>query len=144
MKHKYLVLCFVLSLLVSCSSEVARIQFNKNLDSESCKVTITEKQKIELWTDLDIQYTDPFSLVYEIELLKDDKSIYEKICNAFDIDYEKFSVKTQVNKKHSIKYQGRLKSHFGELEKGSYTVVVKPVVKGKEFTLKKIDIFIAK
>ncbi len=141
---KRILLLFSFILFVSCSKEISRIAFNENLDSEICYFELTEKQKIEVWTDLNIEYTEPFSLVYEIELLKDDEVLYEKICDSFDVDYKKKSLETQLNKKHSVKYQGRLKAKFGKLEKGNYKLLVKPIIKGKEFKLKKIDIFVAK
>ncbi len=144
MKHRYLLLFFVLMLLASCSKEVARITLNEQVTEGRCEFRLAEKQAIELWTDLDIQYTEPFSLVYAITMLKDGKIVYEKYCDCFDVDRELFSVKKQINAKHSVKYQGRLNCTIPKADKGTYTLTVQSLLKGSEYKLKKVDIVIKK
>ncbi len=144
MKHKYLSIFLFLALLTGCTKEFERIGFEKINESQIVHFELIKKQKIEFWTDLEVEYIKPFSLLYEITILKNEDLVYEGICDCLDVDIEKNSTKKENNQNHSVKYEGRLKCNIEKLEPGKYKLIVNPIVKGKNFNLKNFAIILKK
>jgi hypothetical protein len=140
--HPIILLLFIF-IISSCTKEIDRIAIeSQNIVKK--QIIITQPGNIELWVDLDIQYSGEISLLNHISLTKDDMIIAQDTCNALEVDlrYNYHSVNFSDNDIHENKYKGRLYFRSGTLKIGNYVLEIEPEIIGDVHKLNKYDIII--
>ncbi|MEQ9091993.1 MAG: hypothetical protein RIE52_12940 [Balneola sp.] len=127
MKNLFLLLAFSF-LMVTCDTltaeEIARLSFtetsNTELNVEEVSLELKKGEKIHYWTEIDVEYENDLSLVYDIEVWKDSVKLGGLQGNAFETNPTMMEIKKSFGSKTSWSFAGRMFTNTIK-EDGNYT-----------------------
>ncbi|MCP4180507.1 MAG: hypothetical protein GY756_22320 [bacterium] len=128
-------------LFFSCGKELDRIVFNQ-IETIEKEIFISSNKPLQIWVDLEVDYTGAFSLLYDIKLLKDDEMLYDLVCDAIDVGIRTNSLISKVGNNYTAKYEGKLRFNTKKLDTGIYKLIVTPLVQGNYNELSKYDLIL--
>jgi hypothetical protein len=122
--------------LTSCGKETARIPFTQSdvftsyrADTtpefaskiKSVSIPLKKGEFVGVWTDLKVKYMGELGMEYRIIVIRDNKDTVDHFtCDPFNVSVTLNSVKTNMNGKHSDRYEGKM-GKFEAKTDGSYT-----------------------
>ncbi|WP_417859351.1 hypothetical protein [Xanthomarina gelatinilytica] len=119
----------VLLFLLSCNSilkkEVGRLKINKlstesNLVIEQTELNLKKDDDIKVWSDIDIEYEGDVTLMFRIEILKDDENLGVLEVDPMEKSVTIGELKTSIMGKTNWSFTGK-NSNITIEEDGIYT-----------------------
>lgn len=138
-------LFLLLITLISCQAEeVARVDLAITSPQE-ITLDLTKDEEIKLWTELDLEYDEKPSLVYDFEFIKNNEILIKGAVDPLTASSKKEEAKTTNNNRTHWKFYGKLDGNFIAKEEATYTVKV-TLVKNNHPALKinKAEVVIVK
>lgn len=141
MKLRIVIVFFVLLMIVGCAKEIDRIYFY-SLETVEKEITVHESKPLHFWVDLHVKYNGILRFPFDIEVLKNNEPVYKGTCDAMKVSVKVMSTETTINRRHSVKYQGKLTCKTKTLQPGGYLVRITPGPVGDITELIKYDIIL--
>ncbi len=146
----FAVLLIVLA-LPSCEAltgkEIGRLPVNA-LSTEDHSVVqhveldLLQDSKLVFWSEMDLSYTQPLALRWQIRVLRDSTMVQGMELNPFDMNMTIGEVRSEINGNVNWRYTGR-NGVFTTPEDGHYTVVARLIAPERStITLRKAELVI--
>jgi hypothetical protein len=143
MRRNFLILIVLITFLsivvTSCSAEVGRVHIQEAGTFE--KSIILDGSSVNLWTDLDVEYSDLSEMEYKIVLEQPDGSTESLTCDPLDVVEARMDRDAIIRGKTKISYLGKMACRVS-LISGEVNVKVDFYYQGKDVTVFRADLVI--
>jgi hypothetical protein len=131
------------AILTGCGKEFDRIPAGAVQTYEK-EISVEANSEIQFWVDLDVEYGEPFSFIYHIELYEGDKQVAVQDCDVMNVSMKIMALETKVNGRGHTRYQGKLNLKYKAPAAGKLKVKATPVINGELTRLGKCDLVFKK
>ncbi len=123
-----ILIVFILGILLSgcglTGEEIGRIEIDEistegNVEPASAEIELMSGESLNVWADMDIEYTGNAGLQYKLEMVRNGKSDGIITLDPFDKDITLNERKTTLMNKTKWKFSGRMKN-FDVSDSGTY------------------------
>lgn len=139
MKKLFLFVCILW--VLGCGKEIGRIEFQEPT-RVSKSFEIDPQKELAFWTDLEIEYFGNLYFVYKIKILEGQQLIEEIVCNPLDVSIRVKSIRTAINNKTYLKYEGKMRCGTTKPLPKIIQLEVTPEIQGNVNLLKKLDLIL--
>ncbi len=117
----YFIFILLVSLITSCTTEVARVDLSKN-ENIFIKVDCKKHRQIDFYLDCDIEFEKTPTMVMDFEFYKDEEQILKGGLDPLSASSKSDELKEESNGTTKWKFYGKLEGNFIPPSDGEFKI----------------------